>query len=33
MERMLADGRTVMLETGGHLSVDRVPEASSGSST
>lgn len=26
MERMLADGRTVMLETGGHLSVDRVPE-------
>jgi 7-carboxy-7-deazaguanine synthase len=27
MERMLADGRTVMLETGGHLSVDRVPES------
>ena len=27
MERLLAEGRTVMLETGGHLSVDRVPEA------
>jgi 7-carboxy-7-deazaguanine synthase len=27
MERLLADGRTVMLETGGHLSVDRVPPA------
>ena len=26
MERLLAEGRTVMLETGGHLSVDRVPE-------
>jgi 7-carboxy-7-deazaguanine synthase len=27
MDRLLAEGRTVMLETGGHLSVDRVPEA------
>ena len=27
MDRLLAGGRTVMLETGGHLSVDRVPEA------
>lgn len=27
MERLLAEGRTVMLETGGHLSVERVPEA------
>jgi 7-carboxy-7-deazaguanine synthase len=26
MERLLGEGRTVMLETGGHLSVDRVPE-------
>ena len=26
MERLLSEGRTVMLETGGHLSVDRVPE-------
>ena len=26
MQRLLDDGRTVMLETGGHLSVDRVPE-------
>jgi 7-carboxy-7-deazaguanine synthase len=26
MERLLEDGRMVMLETGGHLSVDRVPE-------
>jgi 7-carboxy-7-deazaguanine synthase len=25
MERLLEDGRTVMLETGGHLSVDAVP--------
>jgi 7-carboxy-7-deazaguanine synthase len=25
MERLLHDGRTVMLETGGHLSVDAVP--------
>ena len=27
MQRLLDDGRTVMLETGGHLSVDQVPEA------
>jgi 7-carboxy-7-deazaguanine synthase len=27
MDRLMAEGRTVMLETGGHLSVDRVPEA------
>lgn len=27
MQRLLDEGRTVMLETGGHLSVDRVPEA------
>jgi 7-carboxy-7-deazaguanine synthase len=27
MERLLDEGRTVMLETGGHLSVDRVPDA------
>jgi 7-carboxy-7-deazaguanine synthase len=27
MERLLDEGRTVMLETGGHLSVDQVPEA------
>jgi 7-carboxy-7-deazaguanine synthase len=27
MERLLHEGRTVMLETGGHLSVDRVPDA------
>jgi len=27
MERLMAEGRTVMLETGGHVSVDRVPEA------
>jgi 7-carboxy-7-deazaguanine synthase len=27
MDRLLAGGRTVMLETGGHLSVERVPEA------
>ena len=26
MQRLLAEGRTVMLETGGHLSADRVPE-------
>jgi 7-carboxy-7-deazaguanine synthase len=26
MERLLGEGRTVLLETGGHLSVDRVPE-------
>jgi len=26
MERLLGEGRTVMLETGGHLSVDAVPE-------
>ena len=26
MERLLADGRTVMLETGGHRPVDRVPD-------
>ena len=25
MERLLADGRTVMLETGGHRPIDRVP--------
>jgi 7-carboxy-7-deazaguanine synthase len=27
MQRLLDDGRTVMLETGGHLSVDAVPAA------
>ncbi|GAC1398921.1 MAG: 7-carboxy-7-deazaguanine synthase QueE [Thermoanaerobaculia bacterium] len=27
MERLLEEGRTVMLETGGHLSADRVPDA------
>jgi 7-carboxy-7-deazaguanine synthase len=27
MQRLLDEGRTVMLETGGHLSVDQVPEA------
>jgi len=27
MQRLLDEGRTVMLETGGHLSVDRVPDA------
>ena len=27
MQRLLDDGRIVMLETGGHLSVDQVPEA------
>src|SRR2546427_11910387 len=27
MERLLADGRTVMLETGGHRSIARVPDA------
>ncbi len=27
MERLLADGRTVLLETGGHVSVARVPAA------
>lgn len=27
MERLLAAGRTVMLETGGHLSIEHVPEA------
>jgi 7-carboxy-7-deazaguanine synthase len=27
MERLLNEGRTVMLETGGHLSVERVPDA------
>jgi 7-carboxy-7-deazaguanine synthase len=27
MQRLLEDGRTVMLETGGHLSVDAVPDA------
>ena len=27
MERLLADGRTVMLETGGHRPIDRVPAA------
>jgi 7-carboxy-7-deazaguanine synthase len=26
MQRLLDEGRTVMLETGGHVSVDRVPE-------
>src|SRR4051812_21398522 len=26
MQRLLDDGRTVMLETGGHISVDQVPE-------
>jgi 7-carboxy-7-deazaguanine synthase len=26
MQRLLDEGRTVMLETGGHLSVDQVPE-------
>ena len=27
MQRLLDEGRTVMLETGGHLSVDDVPGA------
>jgi 7-carboxy-7-deazaguanine synthase len=27
MQRLLDDGRTVMIETGGHLSVDAVPDA------
>ena len=27
MDRLLADGRTVMLETGGHRPIDRVPRA------
>ena len=27
MDRLLAAGRTVMLETGGHRSIDRVPQA------
>jgi 7-carboxy-7-deazaguanine synthase len=27
MQQLLDEGRTVMLETGGHLSVDQVPEA------
>src|SRR6476646_5199318 len=27
MERLLASGRTVMLETGGHRPIDRVPAA------
>jgi len=27
MERLIADGRTVMLETGGHRPIDRVPAA------
>lgn len=27
MQRLLAAGRTVMLETGGHLSIEQVPEA------
>ncbi len=27
MQRLLDEGRTVMIETGGHLSVDRVPDA------
>jgi 7-carboxy-7-deazaguanine synthase len=27
MDRLLAEGRTVMIETGGHLSADQVPEA------
>jgi 7-carboxy-7-deazaguanine synthase len=27
MERLLSDGRTVMLETGGHRPIDRVPAA------
>lgn len=27
MERLLADGYSVMLETGGHISIERVPEA------
>src|SRR5262252_3371332 len=26
MERLIADGRTVMLETGGHRPIDRVPQ-------
>src|SRR6188472_1386518 len=26
MDRLLEDGRTVLIETGGHLSVDAVPE-------
>ena len=26
MERLLAEGRTVMLETGGHRPIDRVPD-------
>jgi 7-carboxy-7-deazaguanine synthase len=33
MQRLLDDGRTVMLETGGHLSVDQVPGRSFASST
>ena len=27
MDRLLADGKTVLIETGGHLSVERVPAA------
>jgi 7-carboxy-7-deazaguanine synthase len=27
MEQLIANGRTVLLETGGHIAVDRVPEA------
>src|SRR5947199_182528 len=27
MERLVAQGRTVMLETGGHVPIDRVPPA------
>ena len=27
MDRLLAEGRTVMLETGGHVSIERVPRA------
>jgi 7-carboxy-7-deazaguanine synthase len=27
MERLLAGGRTVMVETGGHISIERVPDA------
>src|SRR5262245_3231844 len=26
MERLLAERRTVMIETGGHISVDRIPD-------
>ena len=29
MEALLARGRTVLLETGGHMSLERVPPAAS----